>query len=332
MTRALLVLGAGPLELPALRWAREAGLATVVTDPDPRAPGRRLAREFQPLAPCDVDGHRALVRCWQRAGTLVGALATTRRGVRLQAALSSVLGDVSPTARALETALDEEAAREQWRAAGLPTSAPRPEDAGLEVTAFFRDGHDVPCGITERSGDESAVQPGLEPARAAEAHALARRAADVLGVAVGLVQVTLVPTPSGLAVARLFPGIADLVGATEVAPLAYGKSPLQAWFASLADAGGPFDSFPTRARAHAGWIALRAAQAGRLQGLAGLDRARRMPGVVDLCVDRPGRDVPRPGAACGFAWAVAEDRTELEHRLRRARAALEVRVECKQVA
>ena len=341
MSRTLLVLGAGPLQIPALRWAREAGLTSVVTSADARA--KRLAGEFHSLSPCDVDAHLALTRVLARDGALAGVLVSDERGLRLLATLAGALALPVPPRAALALALEPARAREHWRAHGLVTNGSDEPRERFDVGGFFRDGAFVPAGCVERRALPLASRvsewglcpPRLAGEELAQAFVLAERAARTLGITHGPVQVTLAAGERGLALIELFPGFRDAVAAAHVTPLAYGKSPLQAWFGALAEAGGPFDELPLAPTATAGWMAVLPERTGFFAGVDGAARARALPGVVDLWLEEPGREIDslsEPAAVCGFVWARGDDRNELERRLRAARAALEVRVACRQVA
>jgi hypothetical protein len=339
MPRTLLILGGGVLAAPALRFAREAGLAVVLADPDPRARSRRLADEFHALPRGDADSHRSLVRRLAREGRLAGVYAADAESLALLPALADGAGDILPP-RGVLTELARDGGRAKLAAGGVALA---PEDAEpvLVVLGFFRDGAFVPAGSARREtrsgGDVLGVQPGLALASEARAaYVLAERAAHCAGIEVGPLTATLAATPGGLAVVRLDAGFAEPVLATHVAPLAHGKSPLQAWCAHLADAGGPFDELPLDSRAHAGWLALHApGLQGLFGGLAGAARARAVPGIATLWIEEPGRELGAPasaGAPLALLVASGDDREQLEDRLRRARAALEVRVACLRVA
>ena len=49
MVKSILMIGGSRLQLPALRWAREAGLRIVLADRDPRAIGRTEAHAFEAI-------------------------------------------------------------------------------------------------------------------------------------------------------------------------------------------------------------------------------------------------------------------------------------------
>jgi len=345
MSQALLVLGAGALHVPLLRWAREACLTTVVAESDPRARGRRLADQFHSIPAEDVHAHAALAQRLAREGSLCGLHASAEYGWKLVAQCAPFLAARAPTQGAFERALDRKQARAIWREHGFPLAN---DSAGAtperhDVTGFFRDGVFVPAGIADRGpfaragGDaEWSVQPTrLQQGEARAAYALAERAARALEIHAGPITATLAAlharssSPRELALVELQPGFRDLVGASHVAPLVYGRSPIQAWFGALAGAGGPFDELALEPRCSAGWMSIQPERAGRLAVVEGVSRARAVPGFGDLLLEEPGRELAA-AEACGYLWAQAADRSELEERLRAARAALEVRSACRQ--
>ncbi len=332
MSSTLLVIGGGAQAAPALRWAREAGLCTVLADPDPHAPARRAAQEFHSIPARDAEAYAALACRTAKNGRLAGLLVTEPSRFALLPHLSDALPGLLPPRSTLEHLSSPERTREFLRGAGFAVCATAPERIRLDLFAFFRDGAFVPGGIAARRtlahGAVASMQPsGLQPEREHGAYVLAERAARALGLERGPLQVELVETDTDLALVRLHPGFADLLGATHIARLAYGKSPLQAWFAHLAGAGGPFDELELTPRATAGWLSLLSERSGLFAGVDGLTRARAVPGLVDLWIEEPGRECavgefePRP---LGFLWAEAPDPAQLVERLLAARAALEV--------
>ena len=158
---------------------------------------------------------------------------------------------------------------------------------------------------------------------------LVENAARALELVVGPVKADVVWCASGPALLELTPRFHGDVSTAHVTPLSHGKSPIQAWFATLADAGGPFDEMPARARRAAGWMALFPQEIGALSEVRGLEAARRLPGVEAVTLIRPrGHEITRltdNTAVCGFLWATGRDAAEVESRLRAARALIEVR-------
>jgi len=335
MGPTLLVVGGGWNALPALRWAREAGLATVLADPDPCTRARRAASEFRALPARDFESHAALARSLARHDRLAGVLVTEPSAVALLPALAEAVPGCLPPRGTLELLLSAPDVRAFLGSRGFAVREATAGRTCFDLFAFFRDGGFVPGGIAARRtlarGDVASMQPsGLDPERERNAYVLAERAARAMGVERGPLQVTLVEAEAGdpgLAFTHLQPFFADLLGATHVARLAHGKSPLQAWFAHLSGAGGPFDELALEPRAAAGWLSLAPEHAGFFAGADGVARARAVPGVVDLWLEEPGRELdphapePRP---LGYLWAEAYDQAELAERLLAARAALEL--------
>ncbi len=339
MSHALLVLGGGAFVAPVLRWAREAGLEAVLTDADPKTPLRRLAAQFHPIPNDDAEALAALTRRLVKSAQLVGIHAADPRALARLAPLAEAAPRLLPSRAVLERMLDPAGTHACLSQRGIALAEREPGAAReLDVFAFFRDGAFVPAGIALRrpcaNGDTWSVQPsGLAPALERAAYVLVERAARALGFERGPLQACLAPTESGLALVALHPGYLDALGATHVARLARARSPLQAWFAHLAGAGGPFDEVALESRAAAGWLALAPERAGRFGGVDGQDRARAVAGVADLWIEEPGRELGSPEVETrplGYVWAEAHDPEELEERLRTARAALEVRVACRQ--
>lgn len=338
MNHALLLLGGGTLATPALRWAREAGLRVILTDSDPHAPLRRAAHEFHLIPSDSGEALAALARRLSKEGRLAGILATDPASLAPLASVSEVAKLLPPRAT-LERLRDPAATRvflgDQDLAVGEPTGEDQPL---LDVFAFFRDGAFVPAGIAERrtpsNGDVVSLQPGeLTPEGARSAYVLVERAARALGFEQGPLQATLLERAGEPTLVALHPGFADFLGATRVAQLVYGKSPLQAWFAHLAGSGGPFDEVLLEPRTGAGWLAIAPQRAGLFAGIDGTAQARALPGFVDLWIDEPGRQLVSPELPqrpLGYLWVEGHDRAELEERLIAARARLEPRVAVRQ--
>lgn len=342
MSHALLVLGGGAFVAPVLRWAREAGLEAVLVDADPKTPLRRLAAQFHPIPDDDAEALTALTRRLVKSGSLVGIHAADPRALARLAALAEAAPQLLPPRDVLQRMLVPADLRAHLAQRGIALAEREPgAERELDVFAFFRDGAFVPAGIalrrTHANGDISSVQPsGLAAALELAIYVQVERAARALGFERGPLQATLShggQAGSSPTLVALHPGYRDALGASHVARLARARSPLQAWFAHLAGAGGPFDEVALEPRAAAGWLALAPERAGRFGGIDGVTRARAVPGVVDLWIEEPGRELGSPEVETrplAYVWAEAHDPEELEERLRAARAALEVRVACRQ--
>ncbi len=342
MGQALLVLGGGRLRLPAVRFAREAGLRAVVADENPRASARRLAHEFHALAVDDVDALVALARGLSQQGGLAGVHCADEQALRALVAIRAATGVPAPAPEALERCLDRSRTREVLRKSGIPLADLDPGQPLILVHGLFREDVFLRTGTLDRFpasapiAAEWAAQPAhLSAEEDSVASALCERAARALGIDGGPVEIALARTSRGLGVLGLTPYFADEVAASFVTPLAHGKSPIQAWFAALSGAGGPFDELPASAATCAGWLAIRPEDTGVLAGIDGLARARSVPGIADLFVHEPGREIPTltdQRATCGWIWGQAASRPELEYRLHSAREALALHVACRATA
>jgi biotin carboxylase len=212
------------------------------------------------------------------------------------------------------------------------------EGLHLDVNGFFRDGAFVPGGLLERFFSPPPHHVplwGLQPARLStgqtrEVYDLLERAARALGIHVGPVKADVVWCASGPALLELAPRFHGDVSTAHVTPLAHGKSPIQAWFATLAGAGGPFDDQPITAGSAAGWMAIFPDETGELAEVAGLEAAQRLPGIAAVTLLRPhGHTITNltdNTSVCGFLWATGRDAAEVESRLRAARALIEVKM------
>lgn len=411
MSRAVLCIGAGRLQAPGLRWAREAGLIVVATDRDPGAPSRHLAERFEVVDATDEERLVALALELQARHGFAGAFASNDFACESVAAVGRRTGTPASRPEAVRLALDKDAATRLWRERGVATSRGRlvrnqteldlalkalgfpvvvkpvaasgsvgvrvardrkeaaeayglalgatadPTGGGvlveaqlrgrhLDVNAFFRDGSFRPAGILDRRfSPEPCCVPvwGAQPSTAsreeeAAVYRLVEEGARALGLDQGPVKADVVLTEDGPALLEMAPRFHGDVSTAWVSKLAWGKSPIQAWFATLADAGGPFDEMPARPERVAGWMALLPEHPGELVAVEGVERARRSPGVADVLVLRNrGHVVETLGdnrAVCGFLWAEARDHEELEERLRRAAALVQIRMEasCPSVA
>jgi len=340
MHSTLILIGGSELQLAALRWAREAGLQVVCTDENENAPARTSAARFENLAPEDIAGHLELARSLAKTGAILGAYSSSDRGLATVAAIGEAVGLKTPTREATEATLDPELARETWNAAGIPCDDVRAECC-LEVNGFFRDGSFQPAGIFER-GSFGGVGGGLawgwqpcalESDDTRRVYELLERGARALHVEEG--PVMGIVTLGNFRLLALRPRFHEDARTSHVSPIVYGKSPLQAWFAHLADAGGPFDEMALEPACCGGWLAILPEHSGRFQGIEGLDQARRMPGIVDVILRRPPFTVTGltdERSVCGYLWAEGRSRSEVEYRLRSARAALSVNIAWPSVA
>lgn len=326
MSKVLLVLGDGPLAPFALAWAREAGLEALLLAPG-KSPCRRLAHEFHPLDLGESAPALALARRFARDGRLAGVLASQRRSVPLLGELAEIAPGILSPRRAHQHAAH--LPRELLAPLSITTAAEDVHASAFEVLGSLRGGRYSRGCVAERSADSGAtfMPAALDGRESLALEERTERAALALGLVEGPVQATWQRSGADFALVELVPAWLAAQAATHGARLALGKSPLQAWFAHLADAGGPFDEMPARARAAIGFTSL----SGRLPAeLGDLGPVRRLAGVLEI-VREPAPEAPRHPARLTLL-VEGRDRPELESRLRRARAALEARIACKLAA
>jgi biotin carboxylase len=118
---AVYLIGGGPLAVRVPGWARDCGLAPLVADRDPRAPGFAAAAERIALDGTDADGHVAAARELATRYDVRGAYCGGEHGVESARRVAEALGLSAPPRAALARALDKVQATAAFRAAGLAT-------------------------------------------------------------------------------------------------------------------------------------------------------------------------------------------------------------------
>jgi biotin carboxylase len=116
-----MILGAGVMQGPALRIAREMGLQTVAVDADPRAPSVPLADRFEQIDLKDKEGIAALARSLRGSGGLKGVMTA---GTDFSAAVAWAAKKARLPGIPYETALDasdKERMRRRFKEAGVPS-------------------------------------------------------------------------------------------------------------------------------------------------------------------------------------------------------------------
>lgn len=117
MTRTLLHLGAGALQVPAIRAARSAGLRVVALDRDPEAPGRHHANAFLKVAAEDAE---AVLAAAAGLDEVVGLYTASDAALVAAARVAARLNLAGPSAECLSLLRNLPAACAAWREAGLP--------------------------------------------------------------------------------------------------------------------------------------------------------------------------------------------------------------------
>jgi biotin carboxylase len=117
----ILILGAGVMQGPAVRIAKELGLETVVVDADPRAPLVSQADRFERIDLKDKEGIEALGRSLMAQGGLAGVMTA---GTDFSPTVAWVAEKLGLPGIPYETALDaqdKERMRRRFKAAGVPS-------------------------------------------------------------------------------------------------------------------------------------------------------------------------------------------------------------------
>jgi biotin carboxylase len=117
----ILILGAGVMQGPSIRIAKEMGLETVVVDGDPKAPCVSLAGCFEPVDLKDKEGIEALARKLQAGGGLSGVMTAGTDFSSTVAWVAERLGLPGIPYEASLDASDKERMRRRFYDAGIPS-------------------------------------------------------------------------------------------------------------------------------------------------------------------------------------------------------------------
>ena len=121
MQERLMLLGAGVMQGPAIRIAKEMGLYTVAVDADPQAPNAFLADRFERIDLKDRDGITALGRSLQEQGGLGGVMTAGTDFSATVAWAAERLGLPGIPWEAALNASDKERMRRCFKKAALPS-------------------------------------------------------------------------------------------------------------------------------------------------------------------------------------------------------------------
>jgi len=117
MTGTLLIVAAGPLQVPAIQEAAARGLRTVAVDANPHAPGMALADAAYPVDIFDVRAVAAIARRENITGIMT---LCTDAPVRTVATVASILGLPALSVAAAINATDKRLMRSALSAAAVP--------------------------------------------------------------------------------------------------------------------------------------------------------------------------------------------------------------------
>jgi len=115
--RTVVVIGAGPLQVPAYEAARRMGLRSVAIDRNPAAPGMALADVAEAVDTRDVEGVLAVARRERASGVVT---LCTDAPVVVVAAVARALGTPALTPEAAAVATNKARMRDALAAGGVP--------------------------------------------------------------------------------------------------------------------------------------------------------------------------------------------------------------------
>ncbi len=121
MPKTLIFIGGSVLQLPAIRWAQNAGLEVVLTDVNPEAPGHALVERSCTVSGSDVEGLVRLAQKLQAEGDFRGAYCSNDFGLEAVAAISQATGTPGNSPAAVRRSLDKHSATGIWREHGIST-------------------------------------------------------------------------------------------------------------------------------------------------------------------------------------------------------------------
>ncbi|HNW92214.1 MAG TPA: ATP-grasp domain-containing protein, partial [bacterium] len=120
MSRTLLIIGAGVMQVPAIRIAREMGLQVAVTDYNAEAIGMRLADFPLVMSTRDVEGNVRIARDFNRRHRISGVITVGTDASMTVAAVAQALGLSGITFEAAEMATNKLKMRRRLRERGVP--------------------------------------------------------------------------------------------------------------------------------------------------------------------------------------------------------------------
>ncbi len=139
MARTLLLVGAGVMQVPAIRLARELGLTTVVTDYNVDAVGMRLADHPLVMSTRDIEGTVRVAKQFARRHRIDGVITVGTDASMTVAAVAQALGLPGITYEAAERATNKLKMRRRLREAGVPCPEFRAAWTLADARAAFRD-------------------------------------------------------------------------------------------------------------------------------------------------------------------------------------------------
>jgi len=120
MNKAVLCIGGSELQLPTLKWAKQAGLRVLLSDGSPNPPGRELADGFAQIPGDDAESLIGFARAHSGNMQIVSAYCSSDFGLLSVCRINQFLGQPGLDPAVVETSLHKGRANRILREAGLP--------------------------------------------------------------------------------------------------------------------------------------------------------------------------------------------------------------------
>ena len=119
--KAIYIIGGGLLGLNIIRWAKEIGLKTIVTDKNQRAPGLSIADDFLITDGTDINKHIDFVKQMCKKYKIIGIYCGSEFGIWTIYHLSKTLNLETNSQQAIENVLDKDKMKRIWIEDKIPT-------------------------------------------------------------------------------------------------------------------------------------------------------------------------------------------------------------------
>lgn len=186
----------------------------------------------------------------------------------------------------------------------------------IDVNGLFLNKKFIKCGIFQRYFSDPPFhypiwghQPSLlSSSQEKRVYQLVEKAAKSLGIEVGPVKADVVYTNNGPFIIELAPRFHGDVSTSFITPLSTDGSPIKAWFSYLTGEENPTRYIQT-VKCYGGWMALFPTIIGKLKSVEGVDKAKKVAGVLDVFISfKKGKMISTHKdntSLCGFIWAKA---------------------------
>ena len=120
LDKAIVMIGGGKLQMPALRWAREAGLKVLLVDKNIRSNNSCNADEFFNASGDNSEQLENLISRVKEKYNILGCYCGSDFGLISVAKLNKKLGIEGPDIQSVYDCLNKEEAKNKMKQAGLP--------------------------------------------------------------------------------------------------------------------------------------------------------------------------------------------------------------------